>query len=202
MNADRNDVRRLISAFASAMKAHGFAKRGSSIWREKVESRDLITFSAIVDKESGGLDIAIDYAVFLKAFDTFYRNDLDLMKSAPLNGEFVKRLGARQGDSHWHLAHSNDVDALATTLVGLAKDEMLPFLEARNTIKKSLALLMPDLNDNSLHGSVAVKTMILAHLCNEPSVFCHALMRAREKLGTTNPAFLNKAERFVEGLHT
>jgi hypothetical protein len=197
MSAGRNDVRRLITAFAAAMKAHGFAKHGSNLRRENIESRDLITFSADFDKASGAVDLVVDYAVFLKAFDSFYRDELDLMKCTPLNGEFIGRLGVRQGDKHWALTNADNVDSLVATLVDLAKKEMLPFFEQHNTIKKSLALLMPCLNDKSLNGRVAVHIMIMARLCNEPAAFIEAQLRAREKLGEENPYFLQKAQRFV-----
>jgi hypothetical protein len=183
------------------MKAHGFAKRGSSLQRENIESRDLITFSAALDKASGEVDLVADYAVFLKAFDPFYRDELDLMKCTPLEGDFIGRLGAtRHADKHWALTNADDVAPLVARLVDLANEEVLPFFEQHNTIKKSLALLMPCLNDQSLHGGVAVKIMIMARLCNEPTAFIEAQLRAREKLGAANPYFLQKAQRFVAEL--
>jgi len=200
VSADRNDVRRLIAAFASAIKTQGFAKRGNSLQRENIESRDLITFSAAFDKVSGAVDLVVDYAVFLKAFDPFYRDELDLMKWMATPGEFVGRLGARQADKHWTLMNADDVDPLVAKLVELANEEMLPFFEQRNTIKKSLALLMPCLNDQSLNGRVAVHIMIMARLCNEPTAFLEAQLRAREILGAANPYFLQKAQRFVAEL--
>jgi hypothetical protein len=199
VSTGRKELSRVITGFASAMKPLGFTKHASSLWRENPESRDLVAFSGRSDKESGTFTFAVDYSVFLKAFDPFYRNDLDLTKCTTGNADFGGRLG--QANKHWPIESSGEVGPLVSTLVDLARKEMLPFLEAHNTVEKTLALLLPSLNDKYLDGRVAVDIMILARLCGQPGPFLEAQLRAQQKLGS-NPQFLQKAQRFVATLRT
>lgn len=201
MAAGRDELTRLIRQFASAMKEHGFSRRSTHLWRDRTESREQICFSSRVEQVScDTVAFVVEYAVFLRAFDDFYRSGCDTRHWTPLMGEYVGRLGSPLEDKRWVIESPEDVDRLVPVLVQRAQQEAFPFFKARGTLTSSLDLHIALLENNELQGRAAINTMIMAQLLGRPAVFAQAQEVAREKLSAANPAFWSKAQKFIAGL--